>query len=360
MKTQLLTFAMAAALSTHAVPLLANGNSKDPGVAPVSDSLYAQECSACHFAYQPGLMPARSWQQMMADLENHFGENAELEAVDQQALTNYLVHNAADDSKYKRSVKIMRSLSKDQTPLRITEIPYMVQKHDKLLPKMVVGNPSVKSLSYCEKCHTRADTGYYSERDIVIPGYESWKDDDHSSKKGDDHSSEKDDDHSSKKGDGHSSEKDDDHSSKKGDDHSSKKDDDHSSKKGDGAILQSSNQSVSATEAVDQLLKKYQSEGAGAFSKEAGKALWTQEFTHEKSDGKIRQCSACHTDDLRNVGKQVRTGKSIKPLAPSVNPKSLTSMKKIHKWLKRNCKWTIGRECSAQEKGDVLTFIQSQ
>ena len=206
MKTQLLTFTMAAALSTHAVPLLANGNSKVPGVAPVNNPLYAQECSACHFAYQPGLMPARSWQWMMANLANHFGENAELEMAERQALTNYLVHNAADDSKYKRSVKIMRSLSKDQTPLSITKIPYMVQKHDKLLPEMVVGNPLVKSLSYCDKCHTRADTGYYSERYIVIPGYESWKDDDHSSKKGDDHSSDKDDDHSSKKGDSHSSE----------------------------------------------------------------------------------------------------------------------------------------------------------
>jgi hypothetical protein len=225
MKTQLLTFTMAAALSTHAVPLLANGNSKVPGVAPVNNFLpYAQECSACHFAYQPGLMPARSWQQMMANLENHFGENAELEAAEQEALTNYLVSNAADYSKYKRSVKIMRSLSKDQTPLSITEIPYIVQKHDKLLPEMVVGNPSVKSLSYCEKCHTRADTGYYSERYIVIPGYESWKDDDHSSKKGDDHSSDKDDDHSSKKGYSHSSEK--------GDSHSSGKDDDHSSENG--------------------------------------------------------------------------------------------------------------------------------
>jgi len=224
MKTQLLTFTMAAALSTHAVPLLANGNSKVPGVAPVNNPLYAQECSACHFAYQPGLMPARSWQWMMANLANHFGENAELEMAERQALTNYLVHNAADDSKYKRSVKIMRSLSKDQTPLSITKIPYMVQKHDKLLPKMVVGNPSVRSLSYCETCHTRANTGYYSERYIVIPGYASWEDDDHSSKKGDDHSSKKGDDHSSKKGD--------DHSSKKGDDHSSEKDDDQSSEEG--------------------------------------------------------------------------------------------------------------------------------
>lgn len=117
--------------------------------------------------------------------------------------------------------------------------------------------------------------------------------------------------------------------------------------------------SVYATEAVDELLAEYRSQGAGDFNTEAGQTLWFQEFTHEKT-GQIRQCTTCHTDDLRNNGKHVRTGKLIKPLAPSVNPERLLDIKKIRKWLKRNCKWTIGRECSPQEKGDVLTFIQNQ
>jgi len=173
MKTPLTAITMAVMLST--VPLLANGDkSKGPGVAPVNNSLYAKECSACHFAYQPGLMPARSWQQLMANLDDHFGDNAELETEDQKALTDYLVKNAAEFSNHKRSVKIMRSLSKDKTPIRIAEIPYIVRKHDELSSKMVNDNP----LSYCDKCHTRADTGSYSERYINIPGYGSWDKDD--------------------------------------------------------------------------------------------------------------------------------------------------------------------------------------
>ncbi|MEA3244387.1 MAG: DUF1924 domain-containing protein, partial [Pseudomonadota bacterium] len=31
--------------------------------------------------------------------------------------------------------------------------------------------------------------------------------------------------------------------------------------------------------------------------------------------------------------------------------------KKIEKWFKRNCKWTLGRECTAQEKADFLAYI---
>ena len=117
--------------------------------------------------------------------------------------------------------------------------------------------------------------------------------------------------------------------------------------------------SVLATAAADELLAEYRSAGATEFSAEAGNTLWLQEFQDAKS-GKMRQCATCHTDNLRNPGKHARTGKLIEPLATSVNPKSLTDIKKIRKWLKRNCKWTIGRECTPQEKGNVLTFIQTQ
>jgi len=176
MKTlTIITTAVSLLTLTYTVSLLAdNDESKGPGVVPVNNSLYAEECSACHFAYQPGLMPARSWQQIMANLEDHFGENAELEAEDQKALTDYLVKNAAEFSQHKRSVKIMRSLSRHKTPVRITEIPYIVRKHDELSPQMVKENP----LSYCDKCHTSANRGSYSERYINIPGYGSWDDDD--------------------------------------------------------------------------------------------------------------------------------------------------------------------------------------
>lgn len=156
-----------------------SSSSKNPGVAPVNNTNYAEECGACHFAYQPGLLPARSWKKIMASLEDHFDENAELEAKEQKVLTAYLTKNAAEFSNYKRSIKIIRSLT--NTPLRITEIPYIVKKHDELTSAMVIGNPKVKSLSYCDNCHTKAITGSYAEDDIVIPGYGNWEEYEHSS-----------------------------------------------------------------------------------------------------------------------------------------------------------------------------------
>ena len=86
--------------------------------------------------------------------------------------------------------------------------------------------------------------------------------------------------------------------------------------------------------------------------------MWNKTFIDAKS-GKERNCGSCHTTDLAKQGKHARTGKVIKPMAPSVNAKRLTEVKKIKKWFVRNCKWTLGRECTAQEKGDVLAFLKN-
>lgn len=115
---------------------------------------------------------------------------------------------------------------------------------------------------------------------------------------------------------------------------------------------------VSAADVVDERLAAYEAEGAGPFEAERGKAMWTQKFTHAKTD-KPRSCATCHTDNPRVVGKHARTGKAIEPLAPSVNPKRLTEVREIEKWFMRNCKWTVGRKCTAQEKGDILSYLRN-
>ena len=37
-----------------------------------------------------------------------------------------------------------------------------------------------------------------------------------------------------------------------------------------------------------------------------------------------------------------------------------TDPEHIEKWFTRNCKWTLGRECTPQEKGDFLLMIRSK
>jgi Domain of unknown function (DUF1924) len=110
---------------------------------------------------------------------------------------------------------------------------------------------------------------------------------------------------------------------------------------------------------VGDLLKQYESQGASHFSAANAEAMWTRQFTDAKSGDK-RKCALCHSEDLRRVGKHAVTGKLIDPLAPSANPKRLTDAEHVEKWFLRNCKWTLGRECTPQEKGDFLMMIRSK
>lgn len=114
-----------------------------------------------------------------------------------------------------------------------------------------------------------------------------------------------------------------------------------------------------AATALDTLFDEFHKAGAKDFNAATGKKFFYQEFKDEKT-GEMRACTSCHTTDLTKEGKQASTGKIIKPLAPSANPERLTNLEEINKWLKRNCKWTVGRECTAQEKGDILTFLKTQ
>lgn len=113
-----------------------------------------------------------------------------------------------------------------------------------------------------------------------------------------------------------------------------------------------------AATAVDELLSTYRQQGAANFSAAAGKRFWNQTTPHAGTANTERSCASCHTSDVRQEGKHAVTGKTIKPLAPSVTGRRLTNPTKIRKWLKRNCLWTRGRECTPQEKGDVLTYLK--
>lgn len=113
-----------------------------------------------------------------------------------------------------------------------------------------------------------------------------------------------------------------------------------------------------AQTAVDEAFKIYSQNGKLKFDANRGQTLWTKKFPGK--DGKDRQCSTCHNDDLKQNGKHVKSGKIIKPMAASVNSERYTKMKKIKKWFKRNCKWTLGRECTNQEKGDILKYLSQQ
>lgn len=91
---------------------------------------------------------------------------------------------------------------------------------------------------------------------------------------------------------------------------------------------------------------------AGA-SADRGRAFFTA------TQGKDWSCATCHTSAPLAGGKHTITGKAIAPLAPAANPERFASAYKAEKWFRRNCNDVVGRECTAQEKGDVLAWLLS-
>lgn len=105
-----------------------------------------------------------------------------------------------------------------------------------------------------------------------------------------------------------------------------------------------------------EVLATFKAEAAGTpgfqeFSATRGENFFKTKHNHNLS------CSTCHTDNPAAQGKHSETDKVIKPLAPAANEERFTDMKKVAKWFKRNCNDVLDRECTAQEKGDVITYL---
>ncbi|MCW8883341.1 MAG: diheme cytochrome c [Sedimenticola sp.] len=141
------------------------------GIDPLDSQLYTKECGSCHFPYQPGLLPATSWETIISNLDNHFGENAELAEDDLNTIRNFLLNKAAGRSNYGLPNKIMAAQGDRPLPLRITEMRYFLHEHSDIPKRMVQDNPKVKSFSNCDSCHQSAKQGLYDEHDVNIPGF---------------------------------------------------------------------------------------------------------------------------------------------------------------------------------------------
>lgn len=147
--------------------------SRQKEVKPVDNAAYQEECGSCHFAYQPGLLPGKSWAKLLDEkaLADHFGEDASLDADTLKEISGYAMENSAEKSWYKRSRKIAKATEDGEAPLRITEVRYIKRKHHEIPEKMVKGNKDVKSPAYCNACHTKAEEGIFDEDTVDIPNF---------------------------------------------------------------------------------------------------------------------------------------------------------------------------------------------
>lgn len=117
---------------------------------------YQQECSACHIAYPPSMLPATSWARVMASLDKHYGTNASLDAVSVAELSRWLQAQAG------------KSERKSENPPqdRITKSAWFVREHDEVSSAVW---KRIGSASNCVACHSGAASGNFGEHDVRIP-----------------------------------------------------------------------------------------------------------------------------------------------------------------------------------------------
>jgi len=132
------------------------------------NALWREECGACHLAFHPSLLPARSWKTMMKAQASHFGEDLFLEPDTVAEINAFLVKNAAEQEQTEAAWKINQSIPKGKTLLRITETPYWLKKHQEITDA-VWQNPKVNGKVNCAACHLDAELGTFEDAAMKLP-----------------------------------------------------------------------------------------------------------------------------------------------------------------------------------------------
>ncbi len=142
--------------------------SKPPFGVPSAppNATYADECSACHMAYPPSLLPAKNWGTLMSVLDDHFGEDASLGQVATDEITTWLFENASDSVDTKPAHVFSRT--NPQSPLAITSTPFWKNTH-RNIPDAEFTRPPIYDNGNCAACHSDADSGAFYPANISIP-----------------------------------------------------------------------------------------------------------------------------------------------------------------------------------------------
>lgn len=132
-----------------AFPVLADEMERVP---PITDRLTKEECGACHMAFQPAFLPAASWRRIMADLSNHFGEDASLAPQETQAIEAYLIRHAGYGGR-----------GGTGETLRITDLRWWRHEHLDEGDISRTAWQKAGSQANCAACHAYAEQGLYED-----------------------------------------------------------------------------------------------------------------------------------------------------------------------------------------------------
>lgn len=136
------------------------------GMPVATAPLVAEECGACHMAYPASLLPAASWQHLVAGLDDHFGEDASLDADTTAKISQWLSAHAAENADTLPAHAFV-------TPApsavgQITATPGWQALHKDIAPETFKRAP-IYTRANCLACHKDAEGGRFSPLALSIP-----------------------------------------------------------------------------------------------------------------------------------------------------------------------------------------------
>lgn len=136
------------------------------GLPVASSATVASECGDCHMAYPASLLPAAAWQHVLANLDNHFGEDASLDPETTATISQWLSDNAAESAD-----TLPAHAFRAPTPTalgQITATPGWTRLHQDIQADVFKRAP-IYSAANCLACHKDAEGGRFSPLVIAIP-----------------------------------------------------------------------------------------------------------------------------------------------------------------------------------------------
>jgi len=142
-----------------------HGNSR--GEQPAANASYEDACGGCHWAYVPALLPSKSWANILETLNDHFGNEVVLTALQRSEISGFLASNSSENTSAKIGRRITQSLG-GVSPKRVVDVPYVQKKHRKI-DHATFSRKSIKSLANCIACHPSASSARFDDGDVNIP-----------------------------------------------------------------------------------------------------------------------------------------------------------------------------------------------
>jgi hypothetical protein len=129
-------------------------------LTPIANAATQKECSACHIAFPPQMLPMRSWRSLLGHLSSHFGEDASLPKATEIEIAQYLMSMAADAPSHDEGRVFLRDLAATDTPLRIVDLPIWQMIHGDP-GQSIFKRADITSPANCSACHQGAAQGQF-------------------------------------------------------------------------------------------------------------------------------------------------------------------------------------------------------